>query len=153
MKNIEKRILGDGDLIFVENSRYHHVKDLISGRCNLQKIGLFKIADSDVYCFGNLERSHMIAIVMRLTFKYKFVEGAQQGTRFIEFIPSCDTSSPEAQAIKLELIKTQKDLGENITWASTSECRMGSVLLGRFQSISCNNDTVLFYVQKLYTLK
>ena len=103
----------------MENSRYHHVKDLIFGRCNLQKIGLFKIADSNVYCFGILERSHMIAIVMRLTFKYKFVEGAQQGTRFIEFIPSCDTSSPEAQAIKLELIKTQKDLGENITWAST----------------------------------
>ena len=25
LKNIEKRILGDGDLIFVENSRYHHV--------------------------------------------------------------------------------------------------------------------------------
>ena len=146
LKNIERRLLGNQDYIFVENSRYNHVKDLISGRCVLEKMGLFKIAESDVYCFGILERSHMIAIVMRLTFKYRFVEGVQ-GPRFIEFIPSCDTSSPEAQAIKLELVKAQKDLGESVTWASTSECRMGSVLMGRFQSIQSNNDTVLFYVQ------
>ena len=146
LKNIEKRILGDADLIFVENSRYHHVRDLISGRCNLQKDGLFKISDSDVYCFGILERSHMIPLVMRLTFKYRFQEGVQIGPCLIEFLPSCDTSSPEAQVLKIELIKAQTSLGENATWASTSECRMGSVLLGKFQSISSNNDTILFYV-------
>ena len=83
---------------------------------------------------------------MRLTFKYRFQEGVQIGPCLIEFLPSCDTSSPEAQVLKIELIKAQTSLGENATWASTSECRMGSVLLGKFQSISSNNDTILFYV-------
>ena len=118
LKNMEKRLLGDSELIFIENSRYHHQKDLVGGRCTLTKVGLFKavISSNDVYCLGVLERSHMMPIIMRLTFKYSFQEGTQIRPRFVEFLSSSDTSSPEAQALKIELMKAQSELGENVIW-------------------------------------
>ena len=79
LKNMEKRLLGDSEHIFVENSRYLHQKDLVGGRCLLTKVGLFKavIASNDVFCLGVLERSHMLPVLMRLTFKYSFQEASQ----------------------------------------------------------------------------
>ena len=102
--------------LLLENSRYHHQKDLVGGRCTLTKVGLFKavISSNDVYCLGVLERSHMMPIIMRLTFKYSFQEGTQIRPRFVEFLSSSDTSSPEAQALKIELMKAQSELGENV---------------------------------------
>ena len=100
LKNMEKRLLGDSDLIFVEKSRYHHQKDLISGRCTLTKVGLFKISDSEVFSFGILKRSHMLPLVMKLTLKYRFQEGVIIGPRFVEFLSSSYTNSSEAQAFE-----------------------------------------------------